>query len=162
MLLPNDLFRISDGDNLVLVIDSESFGFQKSIREYFDDSQLMLHSRMQNGCLKCEFLMKVVAFSIRDQYLNGLISFTDQLNRYNQGDGLSLCSREYPGLRYNVRLKDVFGGKVQLFERTSPSFNHPSFFEAAGRSQDPRMYGPIYHSFLNMVNGDSEQTLRVL
>ena len=71
--------------------------------------------------------MNVVAFDIRDQYLSGSISLVDQLNRYNQGDGLSLRSEEYPGLRYNVRLKDVFGGKVQLFEKTSPSFIHPNF-----------------------------------
>lgn len=71
--------------------------------------------------------MNVVAFYIHDQSLTGSISFNDQLNRYNQGDGLSLCSNEYPGLRYNVRLKDIFGENVHLFEKTFPSFVHPNF-----------------------------------
>jgi len=129
VLLPNDLLCISDGDNLVLVIDRESFGFKKSIGEYLDYNQLLLHSRIQNGCTKYEFLMNVVAFSIHDQYLTGAISFKDKLNRYSQGDRLSLCSKEYLGLCYNVRLKDLFGGKVQLFEKTSPSFDHPNFLK---------------------------------
>lgn len=49
VLLPNDLFRISDGDN-----------FNKSIGGYLDNNQLLLHSRIQKGCTKYEVLMNVV------------------------------------------------------------------------------------------------------
>ena len=65
-------------------------------------------------------------------------------------------------MRYLVQFKDIFKGNIQLYEKVKPSFDHPNFFSTAGRAKDPRIYGPIYKSFLKMVHGDSEQTLRVL
>ena len=92
VLLSNNLFRICDGNNSVLVVDKEYFGFNKSIGGYLDNSQLLLHPRIQSGFQKYEFLMNVVAFSIRDQYLTDLINLKDKLIQYNQCDGLSLRS----------------------------------------------------------------------
>ena len=68
VLLPNDLFRIGLGDTIVLVVDKELFGFKKSISDYLVKYDIDLHSRVQNGVIKFEFLMRVTAFHIRDEY----------------------------------------------------------------------------------------------
>ena len=94
--------------------------------------------------------------------LNGAINEAEQVLRYNKGDGLTLISTQYNGLKYHVRFKDIFTGKIQLYEKVDSDYAHPGFFAAAGRSQYPRVYGPIYQDFFRMVHGDNEQTLRVL
>lgn len=105
--------------------------------------------------------MVLKAFSIHNKILTGPISNKGKSMCYKQGDGITLGSIDYPGLIYNIRIKDIFGGRIRLFEKLLPSFQHPDF-SAAGRSRDPRLCGPIYQSFLKMVHGGSEQTLRVL
>ena len=156
MLLPHDLFRLE------LVVDNDSYGFRKGIAQYIDNDVLCNHSQEQGGEFKYEFHMTIGAFAIRDSVLNGAINKAEQVLWYNQGDGLTLISTQYNGLKYNVRFKDVFTGKVQLYEKVDSHYAHPDFFAAAGRSQDPRVYGPIYQAFFRMVHGDNEQTLRVL
>ena len=71
--------------------------------------------------------MKIGAFSIRDSVLNGAINEAEQVLRYNQGDGLTLISTQYNGLKYNVCFKDVFTGKVQLYEKVDSHYAHPVF-----------------------------------
>lgn len=90
--------------------------FQKSISDYLANYNIDLHSQVQNDLTKFEFLIRVTVFHICDEVLNGSVVVKDWLMRYNQGDGLTLVSTQYHGLRYNVRLKDVFSGSVQLFE----------------------------------------------
>ena len=162
VLLPHDIFRLDNNSQVVLVVNIDSYGFRKSIAQYLDYSTLSNHSREQDGFIKYEFVMKIGAFSIRDSVLNGSINDAEQVLRYNQGDGLTLISTQYKGIKYLVRFKDIFTGQIQLFEKVDSNQSHPDFFAAAGRSQDPRVYGPIYQAFFRMVHGDSEQTLRVL
>lgn len=114
-----------------------------------DDATLSIHIREQEGLSKYEFAMTIKAFGICTKILMGLISDKDLALRY-------------PGLHYNIRFKDIYTGQIQLYEKVQPFFKHPDFFAAAGRSRDPRLYGPIYHSFFKMVHCDSKQTLRVL
>ena len=106
--------------------------------------------------------MIIGAFSIRDSVLNGAINEAEHVLRCNQVNGLTLISTQYNGLKYHVRFKDIFTGKIQLYEKVDSDYAHPDFFAVAGRSQDPRVYGPIYQAFFRMVHGDNEQTLRVL
>ena len=162
VLLPHDLFRLEYNSQVVLVVDNDSYGFRKGIAQYIDNDVLSNHSREQGGEFKYEFLMTIGAFSIRDSVLNGTINEAEQVHRYNQGDSLTLISTQYNGLKYHVRFKYVFTGKVQLYEKVDSHYAHPDFFAAGGRSQDPRVYGPIYQAFFRMVHGDNEQTLRVL
>ena len=100
VLLPNNLLRIKEGDNVILVVDVSSYGFKKSIRDFLDDDTLALHSREQLDESKYEFSMVLKAFSIRNELLAGSISVKEQILRYNQGDGITLWSNEYPGLIY--------------------------------------------------------------
>ena len=106
--------------------------------------------------MKYEFCINVTAFHIKEAVLDRSLGPKDQLLRYNQGDGITLRSDQYAGLKYKVRFKDIFFGDVQLFEKTSPLFQHPDFFYATGRTRDPQLYGPIYQSLLRMVNCDSD------
>ena len=127
-----------------------------------DDGIVRSHCRQQQDKIKYEFTMKLIAFNIKEAVLDGSISAKDQLLRYKQGDGITLRSVEYHAFKYNVRFRDIFCGDIQLFEKTNPSFEHPDFFYAAGRTRDARLYGPIYQAFLRIIHGDSGQTLRVL
>ena len=57
--------------------------------------------------MKYKFVMKSAAFSIRDSVLNGDVNDAEQVLRYNQGDGLTLISTQYNGIRYPVRFNDI-------------------------------------------------------
>ena len=143
-------------------MDKNSNRFEKNINQYLEDNTFYTHSREQEGSIKYEFMMKIRAFSTRDRVLDGSINDAEHVLRYNQGDGLTLISTQYVGMRYLVQSKDIFNGNIQLYEKAKLSFDHPDFFCAVGRTRDPRIYGPIYKFFLKLVHGDSAQTLRVL
>ena len=134
VLLPHDIFRLLDDSDVVLVVDMESYGFWRSIAQYLDDTVLVDHSMEQDGLVKYEFVMKIGAFATHDLVSNGSLDDREQLLRYNQGDGLTLVSAQYKGLKYLVRFKDIFTGRIQLYEKVLPKYIHPDFF-SAGRTK---------------------------
>ena len=107
VLLPHDLFRLSNNTEIVLVVDKESYGFEKSILRHLSNDELLAHERAQDGGSKYEFRMILCAFTLRDQFLTNSVNDREQLLRYNQGDGMSLKSVEYPLLRYLVRILNI-------------------------------------------------------
>ena len=102
VLLPHDIFRLKDDFDMVLVVDMNSYGFQKSIEQYIDNSVLVDHSREHDGFIKYKFMIKVDASSIQDHVSNGSINDAVQVLRYNQGGGLTLISTQYKGIKYLV------------------------------------------------------------
>ena len=92
VLLPNDLFRLEEGDIVILVVDSNSYGFQRNIRGCLQEDVLLLHSRAQVDSTKYEFQMSVTAFNIKNEILSGSLSEREEVLRYNQEDGISLKS----------------------------------------------------------------------
>ena len=127
VLLPNDLFRLNEGDIVILVVDDASFGFKKSISDYIDDDILLIHSRQQQDKLKYEFSMKLTAFNIKEAVLDGSLSAKDQLLRYKQGDGITLRSVEDHGLKYNVCFKDFFVGIYNCLKKLAHYSNTQIF-----------------------------------
>ena len=136
------------------MVDADSFGFKGSISDYINKHVLYLHSREHEGWVKYDFPVRISIFSIRNEITSGL----DKLLRYNQGNGITISSNQYNDLKYNLRFEDIFNGEVQLLEKINPSFQHPYFFIIGGRGKDPRVYVPIYQSFLKMVHGNGEHT----
>ena len=53
----------------------------------------------QDGLVKYEFAMKVGVFATRDLVSNGSLDDREQLLRYDEGDGLTLVSAQYKGLK---------------------------------------------------------------
>ena len=49
--------------------------------------------------MKYEFCINVTAFHIKEAVLDGSLGPKDQLLRYKQGDGITLRSDEYAGLK---------------------------------------------------------------
>ena len=45
VMLPNDLLRLEEGGNIVLLVDKDSYGFSKCIFGYLDDITLYIHKR---------------------------------------------------------------------------------------------------------------------
>lgn len=103
--------------------------------------------RSQNGGYKYEFRVNICDFSLRDQLLSNCVDQKEQILSYNQGDGMTLCSVQHQLLKCLVRFKDIVNRDIQLYEQVYPSFQHPDFFAAAGRSKDPCVNGPIYMVF---------------
>ena len=106
-----------------MVVDSNSYGFQRNIRDCLEEDVLLLHSRAQLDSIKYEFEMIVSAFNIKNEILSGSLSEREEVLRYNQGDGISLKGGCHPGLKYNVRFKDLLPGCIQLYEKTDHSFD---------------------------------------
>ena len=119
VLLPNDIFCSTDGSDVVLVVDMESHGFRRSIAQYLDDTVQVDHSMKQDGLVKYQFPIKIAVFVIRDLVSNGSLDDRDQVLRYNQGDGLTLVSKHGKYLKYFGCFKDLFTGRIQLYEKVS-------------------------------------------
>ena len=64
-LLPNDLFRLEEGGSVILVVDLNSYSFQRHICGWLQEDVLLLHSRAQVDSIKYEFEMIVSAFNIK-------------------------------------------------------------------------------------------------
>ena len=100
--------------------------------------------------------MTIVAFALRDQLESNAVDEKELMFKYNQGDGMKSRSDKYSWINYLVCSKDIISGDIQLYEYITPLFQHPEFFNAAGRTNNPCVYGPVYQTFLRMVHGDSK------
>ena len=74
---------LSKGDNVIIVVDENSFGFQRNIRNYLDNIMLLKHLGPQQDKSKFELPTIISAFSIKEEILEGSISIKYQLLQYN-------------------------------------------------------------------------------
>jgi len=75
----NDLLQIEEGDTIILVVDDNSYGFKKIIRDVVDEDTLNLHSREQLDESKYEFSMVLKASRISNELINGSMSIKEKI-----------------------------------------------------------------------------------
>ena len=155
VLLSHNVLHLSDGNDIMLVVNKQSHGFEKSIVNYLSNEELTNHTTTQDGDCKYKLRMRICVFSLREKLPTNLVDENEQILRYNQVNGMTLRSVQYPQMKYLVCFKDIVSGEIQLYDQFSPSFEYPNFFSAAGCIKDPRVYVPIYKSYLRVVHGAS-------
>jgi hypothetical protein len=162
-MLPHEIVGLSDGDQITLVVTDKSHKFS-SIRDAVISSggELSDHTFVREADTMYEFPVHLHHFQDRDSIAQGVFSDNElKLKFGSQGDGFTVTLAIY-GIKYGVRFKDILDGRIEIYQEPSDDYEHPDFFEIAGRSRDPTNYASYYTSLLDMTHGDQNQTQRVL
>jgi hypothetical protein len=160
-MLPHEIVGLSDGDLITLVVTVNTHKFN-SIRDAVGSGELSNHSFVRESDTMYEFPAHLHHFQDRDSISRGIFSDSElKLKFGSQGDGFTVALAIY-GIKFGVRFKDILDGRIEIYQSTSDDYEHPDFFEIAGRSRDPTNYASYYTSLLDMTHGDQNQTQRVL
>ena len=161
-LLPTELFRLTVPQPLVLVVQEavHKFKYLKNVLQ--DHLSLHLHP---SPTKQYEFSVTLSAFEDRDTILlshRNKETEKEIIKKYKDGDGVTLILNDYPTIRYHLRFKDLFEHRAQLYEQVTCSSQFPNYAATVDWNTDPSLYGPIYHTLLDFLSGDREQTLRLI
>jgi hypothetical protein len=160
-MLPHEIVGLSDSDLITLVVSTDTHKFNL-IRDRVGSDNLSKHSFIRETKTMYEFPALLKHFQDRDGIQNGIFSDSELKRKFgSQGDGFTVSLAIY-GLKFGVRFKDILNGSVELYQTPSPDYEHPDFFDIAGRSRDPSKFASYYGTLLDMTHGDQSQTMRVL